>query len=85
MYWDAPARPYIGLIGWCDIGPRQHGPSSPVHLTHPHPFHAYPLPPHTPRTRVSQVALSTFTDLITVNRLDKGQVKLDKQDTHPWR
>jgi signal transduction histidine kinase len=33
----------------------------------------------------TEVALSTFTDIITVNRLDKGQAKLDKQDTHPWR
>lgn len=33
----------------------------------------------------TEVALSTFTDLITVNKLDKGHVQLDVQDTHPWR
>ena len=33
----------------------------------------------------TEVALSTFTDLITVNKLDKGHVNLDLQETHPWR
>ena len=34
----------------------------------------------------TEVALATFTDLITINGLDQGQaVVLDKQVTHPWR
>ena len=35
----------------------------------------------------TEVALATFTDLITINNLDQGMdtIVLDKQATHPWR
>ena len=34
----------------------------------------------------TEVALATFTDLITVNSLDQGSaIVIDKQPTHPWR
>ena len=32
----------------------------------------------------AQVAISTFTDAITINRLERNLVRLDCKETHPW-
>lgn len=40
---------------------------------------------HSVRSYVNiQVAISTFTDAITINRLERNLVRLDCKETHPW-